>query len=466
MGVGSEAVKDAAPAHHPKALRWPTRREVMDVARLAAPIVAVQVGLMLMGVVDAAMLGRVSPTAMAAGALGNFYWMIVTMIGLGTIHALDPVVAQAVGARDEPAIRHGIQRGLIIATLLAIPASVLLLTAGPVLRALGQPREVADLAGQYALACVPGTLAFYWFSALRQTYQAFGRVAPVVVTIVIANLANVLLDWLFIFGHWGFPAGGVYGAAWASTLSRWVMAGAAAVVGWRMIRPHLRGSWRMALAWPAIANMLRVGIPIGIHQWLEIAAFGGALLLMGLFGTIPLAAHNVTITIVALTYMVPLGTSSAAAVLVGHAIGRGDPDGARREASAALACGVGFMALAALVIISVPELLVRGFTADRTVIALATQLLPIAGAFQVFDGIQGVSSGILRGAGDTRVPMLLNLFGFVGVGLPSAAWLAFGAGLGPQGIWWGLVVCLIVVSALLGWRVHTRLGGELQRLEG
>jgi MATE family multidrug resistance protein len=370
-----------------------------------------------------------------------------------------------VGARDTPAIRHGVQRGLVIATLLAVPVSLLLLTAGPVLRALGQPLDVANLAGRYALACIPGSVAFFWFSALRQTFQAFGRVTPIVVTIIIANLVNLLLDWLFIFGHWGLPASGVYGAAWATTLSRWVMCVTAAAVGWRMIRPHLRGSWRAALAWRAIFAMLRVGIPIGIHQWLEIAAFGGALLLMGLFGTIPLAAHNVTITIVALTYMVPLGTSAAAAVLVGHAIGRGDPDGARREASAALACGVGFMTLAAVVIISVPELLVRGFTADRTVIALATQLLPIAGAFQVFDGIQGVSSGILRGAGDTRVPMLLNLFGFVGVGLPAAAGLAFGAGLGPQGIWWGLMICLVVVSALLGWRVHTRLGGELRRLE-
>jgi MATE family multidrug resistance protein len=212
-------------------------------------------------------------------------------------------------------------------------------------------------------------------------------------------------------------------------------------------------------------SMLRLGVPIGVHQWLEIAAFGGALLLMGLFGTVPLAAHNVTITIVALTYMVPLGTSAAAAVLVGHAIGRGDPDGARREASAALACGVGFMALAALVITTVPGLLVRGFTADRDVIALAAQLLPIAGAFQVFDGIQGVSSGILRGVGDTRVPMLLNLTGFVGVGIPVAAWLAFGLDLGPRGVWWGLVICLGVVSAMLGWRVHSRLGRELRRLE-
>lgn len=457
---------DAAfPPRQPKALRWPTGREITDVARLAAPIVAVQVGMMFMGVVDAAMLGRVSPVAMAAGALGNFYWMLVTMIGQGTIQALDPIVAQAVGARDTPAIRHGIQRGLIIATLMTVPVSLLLVPAGPILVILGQPPEVARLAGQYALACIPGTLAFFLFSALRQTFQAFGRVWPIVATIVVANVANVLLDWVMIFGHAGLPPLGVVGAAWATSLSRWVMCLTAAAVGWQLLRPHVRASWRAALSPAAIWRMLRVGLPIGVHQWLEIAAFGGALLLMGLFGTVPLAAHNVTITIVALTYMVPLGTSAAAAVLVGQAIGRGDPDGARREASAALACGVGFMAISALVIISVPGLLVRGFTSDRAVIALAAQLLPIAGAFQVFDGIQGVSSGILRGAGDTRVPMLLNLFGFIGVGIPVAAWLAFGLGLGPTGVWWGLVICLGVVSALLGWRVHTRLGGELRRLE-
>ena len=434
-------------------------------ARLALPIVAVQVGLMFMGVVDTAMLGRVSPSAMAAGALGNFYWMIVTMVGHGTIQALDPIVAQAVGARDTAAIRHGVQRGLIIATLMAIPVAILLVPAGTVLLAFGQPAEVATLAGDYARACIPGTLAYFWFAALRQTYQAFGRVWPIVATIVVANLANVLLDWMLIFGHLGFAASGVIGAAWATSLSRWVMCLTVAVAGWHLLRPHLRGSWRIALSWRALGRMLRIGVPIGVHQWLEIAAFGGALLLMGLFGTVPLAAHNVTITIVALTYMVPLGTAAAAAVLVGHAIGRGDPDSARREASAALACGVGFMALSALVIITLPHWLVRGFTADQAVIALAVQLLPIAGAFQVFDGVQGVSSGILRGVGDTRVPMLINLFGFVGVGIPVAAWLAFGLGMGPTGVWWGLVICLALVSALLGWRVHTRLSGELRRVE-
>jgi MATE family multidrug resistance protein len=343
--------------------------------------------------------------------------------------------------------------------------SLLLWPAGAALQALGQPTEVAGLAGAYARACIPGTLAFFWFSALRQTFQAFGRVGPIVATIVLANIANALLDWVLIFGLAGLPALGVLGAAWATSLSRWIMCLSLAAIGWRLLRPHIRGSWRQALTWPAIRAMLRIGLPIGVHQWVEIAAFGGALLLMGRFGTIPLAAHNVTITIVALTYMVPLGTSAAAAVLVGHAIGRGDADGARREASAALACGVGFMAVSAVVIFTIPETLVRLFTADTAVLALAAQLLPIAAAFQVFDGIQGVSSGILRGAGDTRVPMLVNVLGFTGIGLPAAAWFAFGLGFGPPGIWWGLVVCLVGVSAMLAWRVHVRLGDDLRRVE-
>jgi MATE family multidrug resistance protein len=169
---------------------------------------------------------------------------------------------------------------------------------------------------------------------------------------------------------------------------------------------------------------------------------------------------------VALTYMVPLGTASAAAVLVGHAVGRGDAEGARREAGAALACGVGFMAVAALVIVAIPESLARVFSIEPAVVALAAQLLPIAAGFQVFDGMQGVSSGILRGLGDTRVPMLLNLFGFGLVGVPVSALLAFKAGLGPAGIWWGLVICLVVVAALLALRVRTRLRAQLTRLEG
>jgi MATE family multidrug resistance protein len=447
------------------ALRMPARRELGDVARLAIPIVLVQVGLMAMGTVDAAMLGRVSPTAMAGGALGNWHWLLVTMIGQGAVQAIDPIVSQARGAGDQVAVDLGIKRGLLVGVILAIPAMLLLLPAEPMLRALGQPPEVAALAGEYATALVPGVIAYYWFLALRQSLQALRNVTPIVLTVLLANGVNAFLNWVFIFGNLGSPVLGVRGAAIATSLGRWIMVALLLAVSWRHLAPHLRGSWARARRWGALASMLRLGLPIGVHQWLEIAAFGAALLLMGLFGTVPLAAHNITIQVAALTYMVPLGTSAAAAVLVGHAVGRRDMDAARREASAALLCGVGFMATCAVLIALCAGPLARAFTRDTEVIALAMQLLPIAAAFQVFDGVQGVSSGILRGAGDTRVPMLLNLIGFVVVGIPTAAWLAFTMGLGPVGIWWGLVLCLAVVAASLGWRVHTRLGTQVSPID-
>jgi MATE family multidrug resistance protein len=162
--------------------------------------------------------------------------------------------------------------------------------------------------------------------------------------------------------------------------------------------------------------------------------------------------------------MVPLGVSAAAAVLVGHAIGRGDQDGARREASAALACGVGFMAVTAAVLLAAPTGLARLFTSDPAVVAIAATLIPIAGVFQVFDGVQGVSSGVLRGAGDTRVPMVLNLAGYALAGLPLGAWLCFNRRLGAAGIWWGFVGALVAVAVALGWRVHRQLGGDLRRV--
>lgn len=433
-------------------------------SRLATPIVAVQVGIMLMGVVDAAMLGRVSPTALAAGALGNFYWMLVTMLGQGAIHALDPIIAQAVGAKDDRAVRLGVQRGTAIAVLLSIPAMLALLPGAWVLRLLAQPDDVAALAGDYARACIPGVLAYYGFLVLRQTKQAFSRVGPIVVTILAANVLNLFLDWVLIFGKFGAPALGVVGSGWATTIGRWFMLGMLAVLSWPIVRPFARGSWRSALNWIAIRKVLRIGLPIGVHQWLEIAAFGGALILMGHFGVIPLAAHQITMTIVALTYMVPLGISSAAAVLVGHAIGRGDMNAARREAGAALVLGVGFMAVSASLLLVAPYTLARLFSDDTAVVLLASVLLPIAAAFQVFDGVQSVASGILRGAGDTTVPMVINLFGFVVVGLPAAWWLAHSTSLNSRGIWWGLVAALVVVSVLLMRRVIVRMRAGIVRV--
>ena len=444
-----------------KALRIPTRSEVRDVARLAGPIVLVQVGLMMMGVVDAAIVGRYSAEGLAAVALGNVYFNSVVTLGHGTLMALDPLIAQAVGARDQPAIERALQRGCVA---LSIPLALLLLPGELFFTPLRQPDDVVPLAAAYARACIPGVLPYLAFIALRQTVQAFSLVRPVVVAVVVANIANVFLDWGMVFGRFGFSAMGPVGSGWATTICRWLMA---LLLFWgcrHALVPFLRNWSREDLAPAPLWRMMRIGFPIGLQLWIEFTAFSVALLLVGLLGTLPLAGHQIALMLAALTYMVPLGVAAAAAVLVGHAVGRGDLEAARREASAALACGVGFMSVTALVLIGFAPWLARLFTADPGILAVASVLIPIAGVFQVFDGIQGVSSGILRGAGDTRVPMWSNLAGYFVVGLPLGAWLGLSSGWGAQGIWWGLVAGLAAVAALLGWRVHVIVGGELKRL--
>jgi MATE family multidrug resistance protein len=378
--------------------------------------------------------------------------------------ALDPLVAQAVGARDTAAIERTVQRGLVLCLVLALPLSLALIPGAPVLEMLRQPDDVVPLAAAYARACIPGVLPYLLFIALRQTVQAFALVRPVVVAVIVANVANVILDWSMVFGKLGFPAMGAVGSAWASTICRWVMA---LVLLWgcrQAITPFLRHWTRADLALAPLWRMIRIGLPVGVQLWIEFTAFGVALLMIGLLGTVPLAGHQIALMLAALTYMVPLGVAAAAAVLVGHAIGRGDPEAARREAGAALVCGVAFMSVTAVVLITMAPFLARIFTADPAILGAAAALIPIAGVFQVFDGIQGVSAGILRGAGDTRVPMWANLAGFAVAGLPLGAWLCFSAGLGAPGVWWGLTAGLAAVAAMLGWRVHVVVGGDLKRL--
>jgi MATE family multidrug resistance protein len=432
--------------------------------QLALPIVVVQLGQMLMGVADTVMVGRVSAEAIAAVALGNLYFFGAAIFGMGALMALDPVVAQAVGAGDAVAVARGVQRGLILSIALSLVATALLLPARPVLGLLHQPTEVADVAAAYARIEAVAIVPFYAFGALRQSLQAMKRIAPIVGTMVVANLANVGLNYLWIYGNLGFPALGAVGSAWATVVSRWLMLLLLLAVAWRTLRPQLLPPRREALAWAPLRRMVALGAPIGVQYELEYGVFAVVGIMMGWMGTAQLAGHQVALNLASLAFMVPLGVSAAAAVLVGHAVGRGDSAEARRAAAAGLVCGVGFMAASALVMLAMPRFLAGVYTTDAGVAALAASLIPIAGVFQVFDGIQVVSIGILRGVADTRAPMVVNILGFWLVGLPVSAALGFGAGAGPRGLWWGLTVGLVLVAAVLLWRVRRRLAGELRRV--
>jgi MATE family multidrug resistance protein len=275
---------------------------------------------------------------------------------------------------------------------------------------------------------------------------------------------NLLLNWVLIYGRLGFPALGAVGSGWASSVSRWVMFLGLVALAWPLLGEYARPVRRDALLLKPLGRMVRLGSPIGIQFTLEYGAFGATGLFMGLLGTVPMAGHQVALNLASLTFMVPLGISQATAVLVGQGVGRGDPPGARRSAGAGLLLGMGFMATTAILFLTLSGPLARLYSDDPDVLALAMGLIPLAGIFQVFDGLQVVSSGVLRGVGDTRAPMLLNLLGFWCIGMPVGLWLGFGASMGPRGLWWGLVLGLATVGTLLLSRVRNRMGGDLPRI--
>lgn len=444
--------------------KLPRRAGLRAMVQLAVPVVVVQLGIMLLGVVDTMVVGHFSAEALAAVALGHVSIMAVSSFVLGTLLAVDPLVAQALGAGDRAAARRAVQRGLIIAAGLLIPSALLLLPSEAILTALRQPDEIVPIAARYIRICIPGLLPYYGFFVLRQALQAMGRLRPIVITIVAVNLFNAVADWLLVFGVGPLPQLGPQGSAWATTAARTLLLLGLLVIARRDLEPLLAPLDRAVLLWRPLWRTVRLGLPIGFQVQLEIVAFAVIALVMGGLGTVQMAAHQVTINLASLTFMVPLGVAQATSIRVGLAIGAGDNDGARRAASAGLLIGAAFMSATGTAFIVAPRALAAAYTSAAEVVALAALLIPIAGFFQIFDGLQVVAAGALRGAGDTRAPLVVNLVGFWGFGLPASLLLAFPLGLGPSGLWWGLVVGLGAVAVFLLARVAWRFRGDIVRL--
>jgi MATE family multidrug resistance protein len=428
--------------------------ELRATIALAVPVVLVQLGFMLMGVIDTLMVGRVSARVLAAVALGNLYYFNVTILATGSLMALDPIVAQAVGAGETESVARAMQRGLIIAMGFCLFCVLCIAPAPTVLTTLRQPHEIIGDASIYLRISLAGLAPYLVFVVLRQSLQAMHRVAPIVWTVIVANLSNAAFNWIFVYGHLGSPALGAAGSAIATAISRWLMLLLLLAWAWRDLRPLMLPVRAGVSSWPALSQMLRIGLPIGAQQGLEAAAFGAIGLLMGVLGTVEMAAHQVAITLAAFTFMVPLGVGSATAVRVGRAIGASDMPRARAAIRAAYLCGVGFMAITAIAFIWLPHVLAAAFTPDVRVIALASTLIPIAGAFQLFDGGQAVGAGVLRGAGDTKAPLVTMLASYWLVGVPVSAYLGFRTSLGAAGLWWGFVVSLAGVAIFLFLRIR------------
>lgn len=443
----------------------PRREDFRRLFALALPVILAQFGLMGMSVVHTIMVGHASAADLAAAALGNLYYMTSSGFGWGVLMALDPIVSQAVGARDGEGTVRGVQRGVLLGVIVSLITLALLIPARAVFVATRQPAEVVPLAVGYLEAAIPGVLPLTLFMALRQSLQAMRRMTPIVIAVIGANVLNAAFGWAFIFGGAGCPRLGAVGAGVAASIARWGLLLLMIAFGWRSLWPLFRHWRRDSLAPMPLLRMFSLGAPIGVQLALEIGVFSVVGLMMGPLGTATVAAHQVAINIASLCYMVPLGISGAAAVLVGQAIGGHDPHRARRAAGAALFGGAGIMGLVGLWLALAPHAIARTYTPDPDVVDVTAKLLVLAALFQVFDAIQSIGIGILRGTGDTRVPMVVNLVGYWVLGLPASLLFGFTLGGGAVGMWWGLVVGLAAVAAIILARVVVRLRGDLRRVQ-
>jgi MATE family multidrug resistance protein len=429
----------------------PLGADLRSTAALAWPVIVAELGWMAMGIVDTIMVGSLGPAAIGAVGLGSGIYLAAAIFGMGLLLGLDALVSQAFGARSMQECHRWLLHGIYLALLTAGPFTLACFTVAWTMPRWGLHPSVAAPARDYLSTVAWGTLPLLLYATFRRYLQATHVVLPVMIVLVSANLVNAVVNWLLILGHLGFPALGTTGSAWATVISRWYMAlGLGAIILWRERRQSVAVlDIPMHLEWHRIDRLVRLGTPAAMQITAEVGVFAAATTLAGRLDPVSLAAHQVVLNVASVAFMVPLGLSSAGAVRVGHAVGRRDIVDAGRSGWAALTIGVAFMGCSALTMLILPRPLIHLFTRDAAVEATAVTLLVIAAGFQLFDGVQGVATGILRGLGDTRTAMVSNLGAHWLLGLPVGYTLCFALGWGIRGLWVGLSIGLIVVAVIL-----------------
>jgi MATE family multidrug resistance protein len=427
------------------------RRELGAMVTLAVPVVLSELGWMLMGVVDTVMVGRLGPAAIGAVALGNAVCYTPSMFGMGLMLGLDTLVAQSYGRKDHDECHRWLAQGVYLACFAALPIMAGIALISFFFARFGIAAEVAGPASGYMGWLLWGTLPLLIYGASRRYLQGVGQVRVITVTYIVANLVNWLLNWVLIYGKLGMPALGVNGSAISTVFARVTMALALIGFAWRYERKRGHPLFRH-WAGPQMARLkqlMKLGVPAAGQILLEVGAWNLATFSAGYLTPVALATHQIVLNYASVTYMVPLGISAAAAVSVGHAVGAGDAARARRAGWLALGLGTSFMLLAAMALLIWPRPLIELYTSDAQVLAVGPGLLAIVAAFEVFDGIQTVSTGALRGLGETRAPMLANLVGYWVLGLPLGFFLCFGLRWGIYGLWIGLTLALVVIALAL-----------------
>jgi MATE family multidrug resistance protein len=428
---------------------------------LGVPLIGAQLAQLGIHTTDVVILGRLGAAHLAAIVLGSQFFFTLFILGSGFANAVMPMVAQAYGRGDTVSVRRSVRMGMWVVLIYAALMIPIFYNAESILLYAGQKPEVAALAGSYLKIAHWGMAPALLFMTLRGLVSAHGRAGIVLYVTIVILTVNAFFAYALVLGHFGFPAWGIEGAAVVSfgvNLLSFVL-----ITAYIQSRPAMRRYelfvrfWRPD--WAAFREVVQLGLPIGLTMLAEVSLFTGASLLMGRLGTLELAAHGIALQLASLAFMIPLGLAQAGTVRVGVAHGRGDRLGVVRASWAVLAVAATIAVFGGLLFALVPRELAAVFLDkagkdSAAVLAIAGPFVVVAGLFQLVDGLQAIAAGLLRGLKDTRIPMVLALISYWPIGFFCAWFLAFPAGFGGVGIWFGFVSGLAAAAVLLNWRFY------------
>ncbi len=439
----------AAPAARPS-LGYEIKRTLV----LAGPLVIGQLTSFGMNFVDTVMAGRVGTVDLGAIAVGSSIWAAGFLFVLGVLLAVSATVSQLDGAGRSRQVGTFTRQALWLALMLSVGLFAMARGSDWLMVAIDVDPEVAGLAAAYLRAISWGAPALCGVMVLRFFSEGTGYTRPTMYVGILGIACNIPLNYILMFGKFGFPAMGAVGCGWATAIVFWLQL--VVLAGWIVWRPRYAPyALFERFSWPdrrEITALFKLGLPIGLMIFLEGGLFVGTALLIGTLGAVPVAAHQVAMNYAGLMFMVPVGLSGAITVRVGNAIGRGDPDAARRAGLVGMGIAASFGLVSAAFMFAFPERIVALYTGEPEVVALAVQLLFLAAIFQFADCLQASAAGALRGLKDTRVPMLYSVIAYWAVGLSLGWYLTFRLDQGPSGMWVGIIVGLSVAAVLLGGR--------------
>ena len=422
--------------------------------KIAYPVMLSQLGHILVGVIDSIMVGQLGPEPLAASAFANSVFHVFLMFGIGISFGITPLVAQADGQSDQTTIVRVLRHGIILCLVTGLVLFGLLSTTAALLPFFGQPESVLELGTPYYLIIASSVIPLMIFQNFKQFTEGLSVTKQVMFLTVAANLINVLFNYLLIFGKFGFPELGLNGAGWATLISRIFMA---ITLWWfvrkaRLFKAYRDGFKLLKVKSEFFKPMLKIGVPTATQFLFEVGAFTVAAVMMGWISEKSLAAHQIAISLVALSYMMATGISAAATVRIGNHIGKSDGLNLKRTGYANFILAVVFMALCSAAYISLNKVLPTLYIEDTEVINMAGSLIIVAGLFQLSDGVQVVGLGNLRGMSDVKIPTVITFVAYWGLAIPISYVFGFVLGYGPEGIWYGLLTGLTIAAVLLFFR--------------